>query len=576
MHPRRSLFLALALLSACAAAPPAGAATGNDPLLGGGQGAASAYLVGHVAMLEGDVAFAAKEFGAALGRDPSNMLLRQQAFLTCLMSDCTEALPLARTLPGNQAAELLLANHDAAAGNWAEAQKRFAALSGTAATEKFTALMRQLLVAWAEAGAGKTDAALATLQPYTTGARPQFLFVLHSAMIADLAGRTREAARLYTTAQSEFGAPTLELARLLASWQARQGHSGMAAATLKAAISRTPDLAIALPALVASAKRPVIRNAADGLAEVYLALAASLHQQAGGAVSLAMVRLALSLRPDDAAARLLGADLTAMDKNYQEATRLLAPVPATDPLVGVVRLHRATLAELSGNLDEALHEEEALARDYPNRPEPYVAQGDILRSQHHFKEAAAAYDKAIARLGTPSAVDWSVFYNRGIAYDRAGNWPAAEKDFLAALKLVPNEPFVLNYLGYSWTVQGRNLARAQQMIERAMAEDPSNGAIVDSLGWVLLRRGDVAAAVQQLQRAVELVPDDPTINGHLGDAYWATGRKLEAFYQWRLALTLHPEADEVTRISARLKEAEKALGIPPTPPAPAGAPAAGK
>jgi Flp pilus assembly protein TadD len=91
---------------------------------------------------------------------------------------------------------------------------------------------------------------------------------------------------------------------------------------------------------------------------------------------------------------------------------------------------------------------------------------------------------------------------------------------------------------------------------------------VDSLGWLLLRQGDVGAAVQKLQQAAEMVPEDPTINGHLGDAYWAAGRQLEAFYQWRLALTLHPDAEETARISTRLHEAEQALGIPPTSAAP--------
>jgi tetratricopeptide (TPR) repeat protein len=565
---RRSLLLALTLLSACAAAPPAAPAAGGGDLLGSGQSAASAFLVGHVAATRGDLDFAATEFLLALAREPADPMLRQQAFLACLMSGRPEALRLARTLPGNQAAELLLANHDAMAGDWAAAQRRFAALSGPPGTQQLTDLMRELLVAWSEAGAGKTDAALATLHPFAPGAQPQFLVLLHAALIADLAHRTAEAERLYARAQSEFGAPTLELARLLASWQSRQGHPEAAAAMLEASIARTPNLAIALPALLASAQQPVIRSATDGLAEVYLALAASLHQQDGGAVSLAMIRLALTLRPDDAPARLLGSDLAAMGKHYEEALRLLAPIPASDPLASVVRLHRATLAELAGHPEQALQQLQALARDYPDRPEPYIGEADILRAQHHFKEAAATYDKAIARLGTPTAADWSVFYNRGIARDRAKDWPGAQQDFLTALKLAPNEPYVLNYLGYSWTEQGRNLSQARQMIERAVAERPNDGAIVDSLGWLLLRQGDVGAAVQKLQQAAEMVPEDPTINGHLGDAYWAAGRQLEAFYQWRLALTLHPDAEETARISTRLHEAEQALGIPPTSAAP--------
>lgn len=132
------------------------------------------------------------------------------------------------------------------------------------------------------------------------------------------------------------------------------------------------------------------------------------------------------------------------------------------------------------------------------------------------------------------------------------------------MKLSPDEPSVLNYLGYSWTEQGHELDRAQQMIKRAAEQRPNDGAIVDSLGWVELRKGDVAGAVASLERAVEMEPEDPTINGHLGDAYWAAGRKLEAEYQWRRALTLNPEPDDAAHFQSRLHEAEQVLGTGPT------------
>jgi Flp pilus assembly protein TadD len=146
----------------------------------------------------------------------------------------------------------------------------------------------------------------------------------------------------------------------------------------------------------------------------------------------------------------------------------------------------------------------------------------------------------------------------GIAEERAHQWPKAEADFLHALQLSPDEPFVLNYLGYSWTEQGTHLAEARRMIERAAAARPNDGAIIDSLGWVALREGDTARAVSDLEKATELQPEDPTINGHLGDAYWAAGRKLEALYQWRRALTLNPEPEDVPKLEAKLHDAQAA------------------
>ena len=143
------------------------------------------------------------------------------------------------------------------------------------------------------------------------------------------------------------------------------------------------------------------------------------------------------------------------------------------------------------------------------------------------------------------------------AAERARDWARAEADFLRALELFPDQPFVLNYLGYSWTEQGRNLPRARQMIERAAAAQPNDGAILDSLGWVQLRQGDVQGAVKQLERAIELDSNDPTITSHLGDAYWAAGRKLEAQFQWRRALTLKPDPDDIVKLEAKLRDGLK-------------------
>ena len=155
-------------------------------------------------------------------------------------------------------------------------------------------------------------------------------------------------------------------------------------------------------------------------------------------------------------------------------------------------------------------------------------------------------------MRSPSPTDWLAYYDRGICYERSRQWSKAEADFKHALKLSPDQPFVLNYLGYSWADMGQNLGEARDMIEKAVRRRPNDGAIVDSLGWVMLRQGETAAAVKTLERAVELEPQDPSINGHLGDAYWAAGRKLEATYQWQRALIFNPEPDDVAKLEAKL------------------------
>jgi Flp pilus assembly protein TadD len=141
--------------------------------------------------------------------------------------------------------------------------------------------------------------------------------------------------------------------------------------------------------------------------------------------------------------------------------------------------------------------------------------------------------------------------------ERIHQWPRAEADMNRALELSPDQPYVLNFLGYSMAERNENLPLAQDMIQRAMKARPNDGAIIDSMGWVKLREGDTKAALRLLEKAAELEPEDPSITGHLGDAYWDAGRHIEAEDQWRRALVLKPDPDDQARIEARLKDLVK-------------------
>ena len=224
-----------------------------------------------------------------------------------------------------------------------------------------------------------------------------------------------------------------------------------------------------------------------------------------------------------------------------------------DPIVPLIRLRHAAVLEQTDRVDEAIREVERIGRDYPDSSLPDIELGDLLRVKKRFAESVAAYDRVIGRMRQPSPSDWIIFYDRGIGYERTGQWTRAEADFNHALELSPDQPSVLNYLGYAWADMGRNLDRARDMIQRAAARRPNDGAITDSLGWVLFRQGNVAEATKMLERAVGLEPEDPTITEHLGDAYWATGRKIEAQYQWRRALTLNPAPEDAAKLEAKIK-----------------------
>jgi tetratricopeptide (TPR) repeat protein len=550
-RPRLAL-LAVTLLSACAAsnaAPGAlgrGEPSGDDP-----SGVYGDYLVGQFAASQGAADVAATKLLAALADDPSNGVLLRQAFIANLVAGRPEAVRLAVKLPDNAAAQLLLADESARHGEWESAKQRYLSLPN----HGISAVLQPLLLAWSDMGAGHVDAALDILRPLTSNPRIGGIYALHAALIADLAGRDADAERFYDMAQKTFAAPNLRFAQILASWQARHGEMEEARRTLDTLREGDSVLSMAVPALEAEIATRPVASAVDGIAEAYLALAASLRQQEADDFSLIILRLALDLRPQMTAARLMMSNMLEDNGQLDNALQILASVPANAPLAGLIDLRRATIEDQLGHTSTAVALLENLAKQFPDRPEPLAQLGDIYRGKSEFNKAITAYDGALARVQDVTARDWVLFYARGICYDRAHQWPKAQADFEHALQLSPDQPYVLNYLGYSWAEQGTHLAEARKLIEKAVALKPNDGAIIDSLGWVLLRQGDPSGAVHWLERAVEMEPEDPTINGHFGDALWAAGRKLEATYQWRLALALKPEPDEAVKLEAKLKQA---------------------
>ncbi len=552
----RVSLLALSMLSSCAAAdPPSGNGAHADRYAP--SGVFGSFLAGRFAVAASDPNRAAHEFLRALAASPGDQELLQQAFIASVLSGRSESIQLARQLPDNQVAQLLLGDEAARTGHWQEAELRFSSLPRRGVTQ----LLEPVLIAWAQQGGGHTDAALATLRPFIEGQRFRGVFALHAAMIADLSGRTGDAAKLYADAATEMPEMNLRLAQILASWQTRTGHPEQARRTLASLADAAPDIAIATPALLAAARQRPVASATEGIAEAYLALASALRSQEAGNFAIVMLRLALDLHPDFTPARLLASDMLAIQHHPEAAMQMLAALPASDPLSPVIRLRRAALADRLGQTDDAMQALERLAADYPASPTPWIQQGDILRSQQRFGAAATAYSRGIARIHQPDHADWAVYYSRGIAYERIHQWPEAEADFHFALKLAPDQPAVLNYLGYSWADMGHRLPEARQMIETAVSRRPNDGAITDSLGWVMLRQGETESAVRTLERAVELEPEDATINGHLGDAYWAAGRKLEAEFQWRRALTLNPSPDDVVKLEAKLQTTPKPAAV---------------
>ncbi len=549
------LALGSVLLAACTPHPGGDRqqAAGDDGVVG--RSALGAFLAGRLAQSQGDTRWAAEYYTAALKYDPDNAELLQRAF-TLLVAEgrMDEAAPMADRLlafDSDAPVPLLVAGlREARDGRFAQAETRFAALP----KRGVFGFLSPLLTAWAKAGQNQTDQALEALGPLAAvqGLAPMHAF--HAALINDLAGRADAAEAAYDKALD--GALSIRSVEAAGAFHQRAGRQDKARAVYDRYQTQHPDsllfdgdrLLKAGPGLA----RPVADPAA-GMAEALFDMASLMRQ--GNALETAMLfsRLTLALQPDFALARMNVADILSSQNRFAEANALYRTIPAGTPVAEFGRLRIAMNMEEMGETEAALKELDELARLMPGSVDPLVTKGDVLRRKQRFAEAAQAYDAAIRRLGKPDSHHWPLIYSRGISYERSNQWPKAEADFQKALELKPDQPDVLNYLGYSWIDKGMRLAEARAMIEKAVALRPRDGAIVDSLGWALYRMGEYDNAVKVLERAVELKPEDPTINDHLGDAYFQVGRFEEASFQWKRAMSLNPEPEQVEPLQEKIR-----------------------
>lgn len=550
---RRGAVAVCIMLSACAAAGPSGAA--DYPARDHAYGA---FLAARYAGALDDPAGATKYYIEALRADPDNQALLSEGFLSALLAGSPHAGELAARVPDNTLAVLLRGNQAALNGDYRQAKALFSLLP----QDDLTVLIKPLLLAWTKFGRGNAQAALLELGQYFNSGGFGAVYVLNAALIADAAHDDKDAAQLYAAVNTDQ--PNLRLAEILASWQARQGQTAQAAAEFTTLAEAHPDLLIAVPALQAQMQRPVINTAAQGMAEAYLTLAGALDQPSQSFLRTTLLRFALMLRPDLTAARLLlantqsGSDspsATPTHMQMENALNTLQPVTPDDALYGPAALQQANLLAALGRPADAVALLDKLIAIMPRNPDLLANAGDVLRGANQLAAAIPYYGKAIAVLGKPPPPDaWVLFFDRGICEDQLGNWAAAEPDMLTALSLLPNQPYVLNYLAYSWAMRGEKLDRAQAMLEQAVGLDPNDGAVIDSLGYVNLREGNTKMAVKLLTQAVELDPDDAEVNAHLGDAFWQAGQTLQANYQWQRALSLQPDAKLRAEINGKLQQ----------------------
>lgn len=545
----RSSLSAL-VIAAVLAGLPAGAEVGPN-----GIDRAGAYLAARQAASQRDFAASAFWHEKALETDPDNPLLLEGAVVARLaMGEMDKAAALGeRLLKGgarNQLAWLAVLAGKVRAEDFA------GVLQGQAEGQSIGALVDRLVQAWARLGTGNMSEALTDFDEVIATPGTAAFGAYHKALALAATGDFEGAEALLSSPEAE---PMMGLRRAV-----------LAQAQILSQLERNPD-AVALIDRLSGARpdaetadlrrrlaagEPVpftaARNATDGLAEVFFTLATALGSDADQAYVLMYARTAAALRPDHADALMLSGGILQDLGQFDLAGEAFAQVPKGDPAYLSARIGQADAVLRAGKADAAVALLQDLATAHPDVIEVQTALGDALRRQGDCPRAIAAYSAAIALVPEPQPGHWPLFYKRAGCHVQLDEWDKAEADFSLGLTLAPDEPRLLNELGYTWVDRGENLDKALEMIQRAVAGAPETGYILDSLAWAYYRLGRFPEAVAPQEKASLLMPLDPIVTDHLGDIYWQVGRKREAMFQWRRALSFEPEEKDKARILRKL------------------------
>lgn len=561
----------LVLLAACAttggAGPAAGLKPSQDVAFGDTQpvSAYGLYLAGQAAMNDDDPTVASQYFARAGQTGLDAAYFQEQAFIAAVMSgDIASAASLAPAAEDTRPVILRLGALSKVVAGIGEGDGKAAmAVLATGQVNVPHRAAAALLTPFAAAVAGDKVAALA--RPELRGDRIVEVFgQLGQAQLFERAKRYDEAETDYMALVGINGAETL-FAPDYGAFLERRGRWADAVALYDRVLATAPkDLTLKAARARATSRKgaPALPTPRQGAARGLVAEAAQMLGDRQYEMAIAYFRMALYLDPTRDEALVLMGDAMASSKDIEGARAAYAAVKPASAQFSVARAKLAWTYQQSKQGETALKLGKEGYDAAPGDDDAAITYADLLRANERFAEAVTIMNEVIDRAGdTP---DWRLLYMRGVALAQIDRWPEAEKDLKAALAQQPNEPELLNYLGYSWIDRGENLGEALDMVKRAVAATPRSGPIVDSLGWAYYRLGDYRNAVEQLETAVLLEPADPEITNHLGDAYWRVGRRIEAEFQWKRVLSLDPPPKIRAEAETKLKS-----GLGPVTPAPA-------
>ncbi len=530
-----------------------------------------AFLAARTADTDRDFATANELYRIALQFEPGNNDVKQRLMITLLMAGkFDEGAKIAEQLKSDPAVErittVIRAIEAIRKREYRNAQK----LLNYEGPNDLDRLMNGLLSAWAKFGQGKPKEALAEVNGLDG---PDWFRVFknyHAGAIAIASGdKTTARAKLNDAILDREGgaaAPDtfMRAVEALARFEARENNKQKALDTIAVGENMvnnyTPLEALRKSIETGVPQEQQVKTASQGAAAVLFSIGGALNREGAEDIVSLYLQTARRLDPDSADILVMLAGIAENLKKPKEAIELYQSVPEASPMRRLSELQLGLSLASIGKVDEAKKHLKALIDVDPKNIRNYLAYGSVLSDAKDYKEMGELYDRAVDQIGpVPKRSDWTVFFQRGIAYERQKLWEKAEPNFRKALELNPDQPQVLNYLGYSWVDMNINLEEGLDMIRKAVELKPDDGYIVDSLGWAYFRMNRFDDAVVELEKAAELMAGDPTINDHLGDAYWRVGRKLEAVFQWTQTLELKPEEAEIPKIKAKIENGLPAL-----------------
>jgi len=521
-----------------------------------------AYLAGRVAHQRKNFNAAADYYIQALKQDPDNQNLRSQIYvILASRGRIAEAARYAEESlqkgDKNNITHIIISVENMKQGRYEQTIKTIDKLNGPIYRE----FINPLIKAWAYAGENEPEKALKELSIISKEPSFRALYNFHAGMMNDYFDRTDDARRHYEVIVNE---ESLEMSfralQVITNFYVRSGEKEKAVALVnkynddKLMIDMLSKLANNVRKAEPEKTPKIITTPQLGLSEALFSIAATLRQGPSG-VDLAHIFICLSIysNPHYDLAKLLLADILENREMYMEANEVYNEINENSVAYYSAQVKKANNLVALQDYKNAEILLKSLALESPGNYQVLLDLGDVLRLQNKPREAIRFYEEALEKLPEGASQQWVLYYALGISYENNRQWDKAEENLLKALDISPNNYLILNYLGYSWLKQGKNVEQAFGMIVDAYNQYPTDGHITDSLGWAFYEIGKYDQAVRYLEKAAELEPANALISDHLGNAYWLAGRKNEARFQWHHTLTQQDESGEVIREDVKKK-----------------------